>query len=31
VAVPYRIGDSAIGVATVALDELVAALECVSN
>jgi hypothetical protein len=29
--VPYGIGDSAIGVATVALDELLAALESVSD
>jgi predicted GH43/DUF377 family glycosyl hydrolase len=30
-AVPYGIGDSAIGVATVALDELLAALLSVSD
>ena len=30
-AVPYGIGDSAIGVATVALDELLAALVSVSD
>ena len=29
--VPYGIGDSAIGVATVALDELLAALESTSD